>query len=179
MNTTLPPADLPAYASGIRVLHWLIALLVLIVLPVGIVIKFVKDDASSTFYLIHESFGFLILWVMLARLACRLIWPPPPAPWLSPFERGLSKTVHWLLYAALIAQPVLGFLMTNAYGFPLEWFGLVTIPSPLGKDPDLAPALAQAHVLLGWAILVLFLLHMAGVVHHHLLRRDPTLYRIL
>lgn len=178
-TTAAPPADVPRQPPLLRVLHWLVALLVLIVLPVGIIIKFVKDEASGAFYLVHESLGFLILWLMLARLAARLLRPAPSAPWLTPFERGLSKAVHWLLYAALILQPILGFLMTNAFGFPLAWFGLITIPSPLGEDPSLAPLLKEAHVLLGWAIVVLFLLHIAGVLRHHLLKRDPTLYRIL
>ncbi|MEX6507300.1 cytochrome b [Jiella sp. M17.18] len=166
------------YPAAARALHWLIALLVLVVWPFGMVIKFIKDDAKTGFYFVHESFGFLILWLMLARLAVRLINPPPPRPPLPLWQERIATLNHVLLYAALIAQPIFGFLATNAFGFPLSWFGLVTVPSPIGKSP-LAPTLMSVHVFLGWSILVLFALHIAGVIHHHVIRRDPTLQRML
>ncbi|MCB8836627.1 cytochrome b [Aurantimonas sp. VKM B-3413] len=166
------------YPVASRVFHWLVALLVLIVWPFGMVIEFVKEDVKLDFYFIHESFGFLILWLMLARLAVRLINPPPPRPPLPVWQERIAGLNHALLYVALIAQPVFGFLATNAFGFPLDWFGLVTVPSPIGKS-DLAPTLMSVHVFLGWSILVLFALHIAGVLHHHLIRRDPMLERML
>lgn len=173
-----PAADVVAYHPVARILHWLVALLVLVVWPVGFVIEFVKDDAKPAFYLVHESFGFIILWVMLARLALRLIRTPPPRPPMPIWQKRLAGTVHWLLYAALIAQPIAGFLATNAFGFPLDWFGLVTVWSPIGKS-DLAPTLMSVHVFLGWSILVLFCLHLGGVLQHHILLRDRTLHRML
>ena len=170
--------DATSYHPAARALHWLVALLVLAVWPMGFVIEFIKDDAKPRFYLIHESLGFLLLWVMLARLAVRLVFPPPPEPEMPVMQKRVADTVHWLLYGALIAQPVVGFLATNAFGFPLDWFGLVTVWSPIGKS-ELAPTLMSVHVFLGWSILVLFCLHFAGVLQHHVLARDKTLHRML
>ena len=59
--------------------------------------------------------------------------------------------MHGLLYVTLIVQPILGFLTTNAYGFPLLWFGEVQVWSPIGKNPTLAPLLKSAHIATGWA----------------------------
>ncbi|MBP0614168.1 cytochrome b [Jiella mangrovi] len=171
-------SDVETYHPLARVAHWVVALLVLVVWPVGFVIEFIKDDAKTPFYFIHESLGFLILWLMLARLAVRLIHTPPPEPEMPVLQKRLAATVHFLLYAALIAQPIVGFLATNAFGFPLDWFGLVTVWSPIGKS-DLAPTLMGIHAFLGWSILVLFCLHFAGVLQHHVLRRDKTLHRML
>lgn len=159
-------------------LHWAIAVLVLVVFPLGAVIKFVKDDVKLTFFAMHESLGFLILWLMLLRLAVRLIFPPPPEQPMPAVFRLAAEIVHGLLYVTLIVQPILGFLTTNAYGFPLLWFGEVQVWSPIGKSPTLAPLLKSAHIATGWAILVLFVLHMGGVVFHHVIRRDATLYRM-
>lgn len=92
--------------------------------------------------------------------------------------RFAAGIVHVLLYVTLIVQPILGFLTTNAYGFPLVWFGQFQVWSPIGENPTLAPLLKSAHIATGWAILVLFVLHMAGVVFHHVIRRDATLYRM-
>ena len=179
MSEIEPIADVRRYSVPGRLLHWIVAVLVLVVLPLGAVIKFIEEDVKLTFYMIHESLGFLILWVMLVRLAVRLRkGSPPPVP-MPAWEHRLAETVHWSLYGALLLQPVFGFLATNAFGFPLSWFGIVPVWSPIGKSPDLAPILMGVHVFLGYSILVLFLLHMAGVVHHHVLRRDATLYRML
>ncbi|MYZ49688.1 cytochrome b [Propylenella binzhouense] len=168
----------PRYSAAGRVLHWLVVLFVLVVLPFGAVIKFVKEDVKLTFYMIHESLGFLVLWIMLARLAVRLVKKPPPPLPMPAWEHRLAATVHWALYAALILMPITGFLATNAFGFPLRWFNLVPIPSPIGKS-DAAPYIMAVHVTLAYTILVLIGLHLLGVLQHHILRRDGTLYRML
>jgi len=116
---------------------------------------------------------------MLARLAVRLAIGAPPREEPVPAFRALATTVHVSLYAALILQPIFGFLATNAFGFPLQWFGVVTVPSPIGDSPELAPYLMGVHVALGYAILVLFCLHMAGVIYHTFVRRDGLLRRMI
>jgi cytochrome b561 len=173
----LPTVD--RYNPVARLLHWAVAVLVIVVLPAGFVIEYIKEDSKLIFYGIHESLGFLVLWLMLVRLAVRLFFPPPPpVPMPILFERT-AAVVHGLLYVALIAQATLGFLATNAFGFPLKWFGLVEVWSPVGKDDALGRTLIGAHSVIGWTILVLVVLHLGGVVFHHVIRRDATLYRMI
>jgi cytochrome b561 len=179
MTIPAQAVEFTPYPPAMRVLHWIIAALVLVALPFGAVIKFITEESKTTFYMIHESLGFLVLWFMLARVAVRLIRHPPPTTEENPALKAVAATVHYALYAALIIQPILGFLMTNAYGFPLELFGLIPIPSPIGKDMELAPYLKAAHIFVGYSILTLFCLHIGGVLFHHVIRRDPTLFRML
>lgn len=167
------------YRAPARALHWTVAVLVLVVWPLGAVIEFVREDVKLTFYMIHESLGFIILWLMLARLAFRLLNPPPPPVPMSPAERRIADWVHASLYALLILQPVTGFLATNAHGFPLTWFWLVPIPSPIDEAPAIAPVFSVLHVIFAWAILILFVLHIGGVLRHQILRRDETLERMI
>ncbi|MBC2771680.1 cytochrome b [Rhizobium sp. AQ_MP] len=176
MNGALSTAE--RYAGSLRVLHWLIAALVLMTWPLGQMIGFVKDDVKLDFYLIHESLGFLVLWLMLVRIGTRMTSGAPriEAP---PLEKAAANTVHGLLYLFLIIMPVSGFLATNAHGFPLKWFGLFTVWSPIGKSPDIAFALSAIHTWSAWILLALFALHFAAVIFHHVIRRDRTLYRIL
>ncbi|WP_236024924.1 cytochrome b [Arenibaculum pallidiluteum] len=169
----------PEYRWPAKALHWTTVVLLLIVLPMGAVIKFVKDEVKLDFYAVHESLGLVVLAVMLVRLVFRLLNPPPPHDALPAPLRVVAGAVHWLLYAALIAMPVSGFLATNAWGFPLRWFGLFPVPSPLGEDKAIAPLLSAVHETLGWTILVLLALHVGGVLFHHVLRRDGTLHRML
>lgn len=166
------------YRPPARALHWIVAALVVAAWPLGAVIKFVREDVKLTFYMFHESIGFIILWLMLARLAYRLANPPPPLTGIPVAEARLAGFVHAALYVCLLAQPVTGFLATNAHGFPLHWFWLVPVASPIGKSPDVAPLLSAAHVVFGWAILVLFALHLAGVVRHTI-RGDRIVERMI
>ena len=78
----------------------------------------------------------------------------------------------------LIAQPAVGFLATNAHGFPLDWFGLGTAPSPVGESPALAETLSAIHYWLAWAVLALVGLHVAGVLYHRVIRHDGVLARM-
>jgi cytochrome b561 len=166
------------YAGRLRILHWLIAALVLATWPLGIMIGFVKNEVKLDFYLVHESLGFVVLWLMLVRIGTRLTSGAPivEAP---PLEKAAAHLVHGLLYVFLIVMPVSGFLATNAHGFPLNWFGLFTVWSPIGKSPDIAPIFSAIHEWSAWILLALFALHFAAVIFHHVIRRDRTLYRIL
>ncbi|MGV1754430.1 cytochrome b [Agrobacterium sp. CG674] len=170
--------DFPGYSRVSKAMHWIVALLVFVTWPLGLMIGFVKDDVKLDFYLVHESFGFLVLWAMLLRVGFRLFQSPPLVE-RSALERIAANTVHGLLYLFLIIMPVSGFLATNAHGFPLQWFGLVTIWSPLGKSSEIAPTLSAIHEWSAWIVLGLFALHILAAIFHHLIRRDATLYRIL
>jgi len=176
---TVPPAEtLPRHAATTRILHWIIAVLVLATWPLGFVIKFVKGEAVMDFYMLHEGFGFLLLWLMLLRVGNKLFARKPPAEGPA-IERIAAASVHGLLYLFLIAMPVSGFLATNAHGFPLHWFGLVPVWSPIGKSPEIASILSAIHSWSAWTLFALLGLHIGAVLFHHLLRRDGTLYRIL
>ncbi|NTF34375.1 cytochrome b [Rhizobium skierniewicense] len=170
--------DFQTYSPASRALHWIVALLVFATWPLGLMIGFVKDDVKLDFYLVHESLGFLVLWVMLLRVVVRLYRQAPlidgPA-----IERRAAHMVHGLFYIFLVIMPVSGFLATNAHGFPLEWFGILPVWSPLGKSPDVASILSAVHEWSAWIVLALFTLHILAVMFHHLIRRDTTVYRIL
>ncbi|TPP04634.1 cytochrome b [Rhizobium glycinendophyticum] len=166
------------YRPALRILHWIVAALVFLTWPLGLMIGFAKDEVKLDFYLVHESLGFLVLWIMLLRVGFRLTKPAPSRP-APPIERLAAGSVHGLLYLFLVLMPVSGFLATNAHGFPLKWFGLVTIWSPIGKSPDIAWTLSSIHEWSAWILLTLVALHIGAALFHHVVRRDETLYRIL
>ena len=166
------------YPATSRILHWAIAVLVLATWPLGFVIHLVKNEVSLTFYTLHEGLGFLVFWLMLLRVGNKLIARSPvdDGPRI---EKIAAHTVHGLLYVFLIVMPVSGFLATNAHGFPLKWFGLFEVWSPIGKSPEIAGTFSVIHAWCAWIILGLFALHIGAVLMHHVIRRNVTLYRIL
>lgn len=171
------------YSTGAKWFHWVTTALMLIALPTGFVIQHIKDSDKMVFYAIHESAGLTIFAVALARLAWRIANPPPENARIPQAMRRASTAVHHALYAALIAQPALGFLATNAWGFPMQgataYLGLFDLPKFMEANKPLAEALTAGHVYLGWTIAALVTLHVAAVVYHQAIRRDDTLVRMV
>jgi cytochrome b561 len=171
------------YAASARWLHWIMSLLILgVLIPVGIWIRYF-EPAEEAFklklYNIHESLGVIIFVLVLIRLVNRWRNPPPPLPADTPAAiRVGARLNHLGLYALLVLMPVVGFLATNAWGFPLTMFG-VQLPSPVGPNEDLAKTLSFLHWCGAILIGLLIVGHLLGVVYHTCIRRDGVLRRML
>ena len=175
------------YALVQRLLHWLIVILVLGVLGVGMTLGFLGFDgvketfggaATNALYAYHKTFGVMILALMILRLALRVsLGAPPYRPPLTKSEHIASRAVHGLFYVALVAMPVIGWLATAAGGYPVQFFGW-TLPGIIGKDQALSKTLFFVHGVIGWAILGLIVLHVAGALRHWLVKRDRVMARM-
>lgn len=170
------------YSSAAKWFHWVSVSILFVVLASGATIRFMRDEVKNDSYTLHEGLGLIVLLVSVARLVVRRR-DPPPAPLDVGTATGLVReTVHRLLYGSLIVQPLLGFLTTNAYGFPLrgETAFLWVVDFPQFMDAsDGAVMLHWGHSVLGWTIVVLIVLHVSGVLYHHLVKGDGTLLRML
>lgn len=167
------------YHPALKILHWVIAVLVLTMLVLGFLQKLVKEDFYETVNFWHVNLGFTLLLLMLLRVGVRLgTRTPARAPGIRPWEAFLANLVQALLYVALLCEPLLGFLTTNAQGFPLTWFEFLPVSSPIGESRELADRLLAAHLWLAWAILLLVGLHVAGALYRRIVYRDGTLASI-
>lgn len=183
-DTTHPDGQ---YTTVMKWFHWITLVLIVITLPVGFVIDYITREPITTkvvFLSVHMSAGLTILLVTIARLGWRIVNPPPPLPDHIPAPLRLAAgTVHWLLYAALIVQSVLGFTLANAMGYGMEgefaYLGFIDIPAIIGENEALGETLQQMHRWVGFAIVALLVVHIGGAVYHHAIRRDGTLMRML
>jgi cytochrome b561 len=171
------------YTATARLLHWLTVATLLVIGGLGLWLGWAAPEEEALklrLYNIHESLGITLLAVTLLRLGWRWRHPPPPIhPPLPAPMRWAATASHATLYALLLSMPVVGLLATNAWGFPLTAFGILPIPSPIGRSEALAPALTSLH---GWMALALGLvaaLHASAALWHHTARRDDTLRRML
>jgi cytochrome b561 len=172
------------YGAIAKLFHWVTLGLMLVALPLGFVIQHVKDDSKMGFYALHESAGLTILFVALARLAWRWFSPPPSQRNDMPkMLRTASAAVHHSLYGLLILQPILGFMATNAWGFPMRgataYLGFIEFPKFMEAWESLAKILSLLHSIGGWLLVVLIALHVGGALFHHAIRRDGTLMRMI
>lgn len=166
----LPPAA--GFNFTARLLHWLMAPLILAMLFVGVAMM-ASVENRPWMVALHRPLGAAILVLALLRLVNRLRHPPPPLPADLPrWQARAAIASHWLLYALFIAMPLIGWGMLSAGGYPVEMIGSFTLPAILPQDPVLYAVLRTAH---GWLARLLFaavLLHLAAALFHAWIRKD-------
>lgn len=168
------------YHPALRALHWLTAALIVPVLITGGWMVYfdpghgpLKERLEN----LHESLAVTVWALVLVRVVVRLATGAPRLPEGTPATvRGLATATQAALYLTLFAQPLIGLADTNAWGFPLRWFELFPVPSPVGRLADQqAQALSDLHWWGALILLILLALHVAGALHHALIRRDGVI----
>ena len=164
-----------------RALHWLVALLVVVLATVGWYMKGLPNTPDKVaIYALHKSTGLTVLALMLLRVAWRLYerTRPAPPPGMPAWQVRAATVTHALLYVALLAMPISGWLFNSAANFPLRWFGLFAVPALSGPDPALKAAAGFAHLFGFWCIAILFTVHVAAALDHHFRIGDEVLRRM-
>ncbi len=173
--------DTQGYALPARIMHWLTAALVVVMLIVGVIIANEWGGKAQDFlYSLHKSTGALVLVLVLVRLAYRLGHKPPPLPDDIPdLQKLAAQATHWALYALLIIQPLLGWAGTSAYPAPVSFYGLFDLPALVAPNRALSDRLLGLHGLVGLTLAGLAALHIGAALFHHFVRRDRVLLRML
>jgi cytochrome b561 len=118
--------------------------------------------------------------VTLGRLVWRQFSRLPN--WPVDMPQTMRHAAHWseyALYALLLTQPILGLLLTNAYGERVNLFFLGQLPALIGQDRPLERQLLEIHKTVGFLLLGLIALHASAALFHHFWRRDDTLGAML
>lgn len=169
------------YTRTAIVLHWLMAVMILVTLPMGM---FMHELDLSPFklrlYAWHKWIGVTVFGLALLRLLWRATHAVPPSPAGMPaWQRRIAQGLHGLLYLLLILIPLSGWLMSSAKGFQTVYLGVWPIPDLLGKSEGLGEVLVEVHEALNNSLLFLLLIHVAAALKHHYLDRDDVLRRML
>jgi cytochrome b561 len=177
----LHPSGVQGYSATARALHWITAVLVLFLLAAGLVmVRMPEGPAQVTLFDLHRSVGALLIPIIAIRLWYRLTHKPPPLPAdIAPIQRLAAEATHWGLYAALVVQPMLGWIGMSAFGHPIRMFWLFDLPMIWPKDEAFSEFLFKIHTWLGYAIAAMVSAHIGGALFHHFIRRDTVLMRML
>jgi len=177
----------PRYSLLQRVIHWLVALLVIVSLSIGLtlgmlgyegVVARFGNETTNLLYKYHKTSGVLLLGLMTLRLVLKLVLVQPEYdPPLPPAQRMASQAVHGTLYVLLLSQAVIGWAATASGGYPVEFFSS-TMPGILGKDEALSKTLYGIHYAIGLTLVALVVLHVGAALMHWLVKRDTVMYRI-
>jgi len=184
-QTTTKTQTVQPYSTPARFFHWLTVALVAIMIPVGLVMNYrgntlnIWDDTTNQLYSTHKLVGFVLLWVVLARIAYRLFQgAPPPEPTLEPWQRMGSQVVHYSMYALLLLMPILGWIGISLYP-ALDIFGAFSLPALAEPNEELASQVLAVHKTLAFVLLALIIGHVGMALFHHFVRRDNVLWRML
>ena len=174
----MSPSD--RYTRTAVALHWLVAALVVGQFAWGWWMQEIPKQPPglrADAFNLHKSIGLVIFALMLVRLGWRIAHPAPPLPAMPSWEAWLARATHALLYVALIAMPVSGYLGSVFSGYPVKWFGL-TLPAWGWKDPVVKDAMSAVHLTTSWILLGATVLHIAGALKH-VLAGDGVVARMM
>lgn len=182
----MPPSIVnePAATQGLRhapttiTLHWLTAVLVVLLWTIGQTIDFAPRGPLRVDYRsLHMVLGITLGVVLIIRLA----WRATRGGMLPALDQGLLLTIaratHWLLYALMLVTVGLG--VTNAWASGVSIFNLVSVPQLVPGDRALMHQINEWHALAANAVLIVAGLHSAAALFHHIVLRDATLRRML
>jgi cytochrome b561 len=166
-------ADRKRFAVPQRLLHWLMALCILSMLFIGVGMVSTAAPKYLTLVQIHKPLGIAILVLALIRLALRIYYGSPSLPTDLPEPMKLAAySSQVILYALMIAMPLIGWGMLSAAAYPVVLFGSLHLPPILPQSASLHTLLWHAHYYLAFAFFAIILLHVAAILFHKLIRRD-------
>lgn len=170
-------------------LHWVIAAAILTQIATGLWMgDAIRDPAwrNTAFeaFQLHKSLGLTVLGLSVARLAWRLLHPPPPMPaGIRPWERTLAHLVHGAFYVLMIGMPLSGWLFASTgWSHSLQqylsvetvWFGFLPVPhvafiaeQDAASRKLLGEQLIALHEVLAFTTLGLLALHVGAVIKHY------------
>ena len=155
-----------------RLLHWLMAILILAMLFIGVSMVGDLSLRHPTLVELHKATGLALLVLVIVRIGLRLALPHPPLPRdLPAVQRIAAGASHLLLYGLMLAMPLLGWAMLSAGGYPRP----LQLPAIAPHDLQLYAVLRQAHGWTGYLLFATILVHLGAALMHALVRRDGVL----
>lgn len=172
-----------------RVLHWAVALLILVQVPLGLLFTDFDNQATTdsllgagsfnALYDLHKSIGVTILALVMLRIVAMLVWPAPDhGPALRGARLMLAKLNHGALYALLVVTPILGWMGVSAYRAPVPVFGMFEAPHLAEQNREVSNFVLSWHVLLAFVLIAAVVIHIGAAIHHRNFRRDGVFARI-
>ncbi|WP_342305324.1 cytochrome b [Burkholderia pseudomallei] len=168
MKTTFSPLA--------RLLHWVMAAMIVSMLFVGAGMVTTVSGRHAALVAMHKPLGVAVLVLACVRVVVRLSSRPPALPADLPgWQKFAAHGSHLVLYALMIAMPLVGWAMLSAGGYPVTLGGGVRLPSIVPADAVWLAWLRHAHRWLAYLFFATFLAHFAAALYHGMIRRDGVL----
>lgn len=171
----------PAYRAPARWVHWLMALMIIPMIPAGFIM--IQDGlpraVQNAMFISHKNIGTLLLILIIVRLIYRWRNAPPPEPsHLPAWQVKVAGITHVLLYALLLIMPLAGYIRVRAGGFPIEVLDAIGLPTLVPRSDALAEVAKSVHFYCAWALALLIAMHVGAALHHAIIKRDGVFSRM-
>jgi cytochrome b561 len=163
------------YKVPARVFHWLMALLVVGMIPVGFLMidETLSRELRNTMFISHKNMGVLMLILIALRLLYRLLNPPRLRPVELPkLQEFAAHMTHIGLYALLIIMPLSGYIRVRAGGFPIKVLDSLGVPALVPRSEALAEFAKSVHYFGAYAIAALIAMHVGAALYHAVICKD-------
>ena len=159
-------------------LHWLTAIIVLVIWFIGSSIR-AGEDPESTLRL-HTSIALTAYVLLWARIVWRFYkGHPGPMPKQAGVFYALGKYTHYIMLVAIAAMLVSGPLMVWSLEDSLHVFDWFALQSPLALNMPLHDMMYSVHKWCSRIIIVGTILHLGGVYKHAAFNQDGTFSKML
>ena len=168
------------YTGFAILLHWVMALLILVTWSIAIVVSDMPlSPTRIAGYSWHKWLGVTVFFLVVVRLLWRSTHPAPELNLRMPaWQERVMKLTHVALYLLMVAIPVVGWLMSSAKGYTVNYFGLFELPDLVEKDKALGHTLKEVHEWLANSLMALVGLHILAALKHQLIDKDGLLSRM-
>ena len=166
----MAPSQSDRYATSRQVLHWIAAVVILAMFPLGYVMARTDSDSlRTTLYGVHMAIGVAIAVISIVRIVLSRRNPVAPPPGLPRWNRILRTSVHRaaLVVPLLLALTGVGIIAQNDLVPVLRSGGAQTVPATLEED-----GARTGHRMLVRIYIVILLLHVGGVLRHQFSKGD-------
>ena len=150
-----------------QIIHWVSALLILSMIPLGLVMHNLPDGTPKQFmYNVHVTIGLIVI----AVTALRLVWLalhrwPDPLPGLSTVRLKFLTGTHVFLYVALVVMLISGIAM-------ILTSGLLPIPGTVRPEDIAEVPPRTVHDIFSKLLIIALVIHLVGVVDYQLRKGD-------
>ena len=168
------------YNSIAIILHWVMALLIFATWSIAIAVDDMPlSPARITGLSWHKWLGVTVFFLVILRLLWRATHSVPPLKLQMPaWQEKVMQLTHLTFYLLMLAIPVVGWLMSSAKGYTVNYFGLFELPDLVDKDKALGHQLKEIHEFLANGLMALVGLHILAALKHQFIDKDGLLSRM-
>ena len=161
-------------------LHWLVAILIAVLLPLGLWMTGLDyyDPWYNKAPDLHRAIGILLALLLMLRMGWRLAQVQPRSLAKSTWEKRAAIGAHRLLYLLPLLLVVSGYLISTADGRGIDVFGWFEVPATLQGLEGQEDIAGDVHFALAMLLLAVITLHVTAALRHHWAHKDDTLRRM-
>lgn len=166
------------YKKAQKILHWVLAVLILFWLFVSGELAADSEGAEQAFILsFHSGGAIIILALTLYRYGLRRRNPVAPLQQLQPWEKTWSVRLHLTLYVLVGLMVLSGISQAIFFTQDVRVFGLIDIT--VSNNETARELFHEAHELIALLFKICIALHILAALKHQFINRDSLIRRML